>query len=162
MFDLSHNRSEPRRDDLPQALYHAIYGLVPRLTAELLIISETGVLLTKRQFGPCKGLWHLPGGTVRYGERLTDAAVRIGSTELGCVLATFPPIGIIEYPSHLAAGIDWPVGVVVPSQTMAAITLESAQWFEQLPDDIHEEQRVFLESVDRSGLPRSVDHLREH
>ena len=31
------------------------------------------VYLTKRSIEPCKGLWHLPGGTVRFGESLTEA-----------------------------------------------------------------------------------------
>jgi hypothetical protein len=53
------------------------------------------------------------------------------------------------------------VGVVVSSQITGAITLEGAQWFERLPDDIHEEQRVFLEIVDRTELARSVNHSGE-
>ena len=63
---------------LPEHEYHEIYSKVPRLTVELIIESEQGVALTQRRSGPCAGLWHLPGGTVRYGEPLRDAVVRVG------------------------------------------------------------------------------------
>lgn len=68
---------------LPQAEYEAIYLRVPRLTVELVIISSDRVLLARRQSGPCAGLWHIPGGTVRFGEPLTDAVHRVAPQELG-------------------------------------------------------------------------------
>jgi hypothetical protein len=49
------------RGPLPQAEYEAVYARVPRLTVEVVIASEAGVLLTRRETGPCQGLWHIPG-----------------------------------------------------------------------------------------------------
>ena len=53
-----------------------IYKKVPRLTVETIFHSNGGVFLTLRNIDPCKGLWHSPGGTVRFGERLTEAVAR--------------------------------------------------------------------------------------
>ena len=43
------------RGPLPQAEYEAIYAKVPRLTVEVVIKSGDGVLLTRREAGPCQG-----------------------------------------------------------------------------------------------------------
>ena len=132
---------------LPQADYEAIYARVPRLTVELVVVGELGVVLTRRAAGPCAGLWHLPGGTVRYGEPLVEAVARVGRSELDAALEAGELLGAIEYPSHLAAGIDWPVGLAfrctgpeggVPED-------EHRRWFSTLPGEMHDEQRQFLD-----------------
>ena len=96
---------------LPQAEYEAIYAKVPRLTVEVIIASSDGILLARRKTGPCAGLWHIPGGTVRFGEPLTDAVQRVANQELGVEVTIDRVLGYIEYPSHLARGLDWPVGI---------------------------------------------------
>src|SRR5664280_1777287 len=53
---------------LSEAEYQEVFAKVPRLTVEVVVQGPSGVLLTKRTSGPCAGLWHLPGGTVRFGE----------------------------------------------------------------------------------------------
>ncbi|HZU79270.1 MAG TPA: NUDIX domain-containing protein, partial [Acidimicrobiales bacterium] len=66
-----------------------------------MIRDAEGVLLVERQRGPCRGLWVLPGGTVRFGEGLDAAVRRIGRDELARVVRAGAMLGIIEYPSHL-------------------------------------------------------------
>jgi ADP-ribose pyrophosphatase YjhB (NUDIX family) len=62
---------------LPQQEFDWIFSRVPRLTVEVVIASpDRGVLLALREFGPCAGLWHLPGGTVRFGEPVTRPVAR--------------------------------------------------------------------------------------
>ncbi|MEM8797224.1 MAG: NUDIX domain-containing protein [Pseudomonadota bacterium] len=41
-----------------------------------LVEAQGLVLLAKRGKSPARGLWSLPGGSVEFGERLADAAVR--------------------------------------------------------------------------------------
>jgi len=48
--------------------YYRIYSLVPRLTIDLIIFHNDGLVLSRRDIPPCKGMWHLPGGTVLLGE----------------------------------------------------------------------------------------------
>ena len=146
-----------RRERLPKAQFDEIFSLVPRLTVELVITSSDGVLLSLRASGPCAGLWHLPGGTVRYGEPLTDAVARVAHDELGCDVTLHELLGYLEYPSHLEQGIDWPVGIAFRCQldpTGSPIAPELAStvaFYDQLPAEMHEEQRSFL--VDR-GVAR--------
>ena len=138
------------RPPLPQAAYEEIYAKVPRLTVEVVIASEDGVLLTRRQTGPCQGLWHIPGGTVRFGEPLTDAVHRVAEQELGLEVTIDGLLGYVEYPSHLQRGLDWPVGMafgvhLVPSSARRFRPRpEAVGWFGRLPDDMHDEQKRFL------------------
>jgi len=138
------------RDPLPQTEYEQIYARVPRLTVEVVLSSEEGVLLTLRQAGPCRGLWHLPGGTVRYGEPLTDAVRRVATEELGTEVTIDGLLGYIEYPSHLERGLDWPVGVAFaahlrePAEGQFRAQESLVRWFEHLPSAMHDEQRAFL------------------
>ncbi len=149
--------SRVERGPLPQTEYESIYAKVPRLTVELVIVSPRGVLLSLRQDGPCSGLWNLPGGTVRYGEPLIDAVERIARDELALEVSVQDLLGYIEYPSHLAQQIDWPVGIAfrchlrAPSQDLGDVESEHIGWFTELPTAIHDEQRDFLRSRDLAG-----------
>lgn len=135
---------------LPQAEYEAIYSRVPRLTVELIVTSLHRVLLARRETGPCVGLWHIPGGTVRFGEPLTDAFHRVASQELGVEVLIEGLLGYIEYPSHLARGLDWPVGIAFglhlapSSEDRFHGGDDGVAWFSRLPDEMHDEQKEFL------------------
>jgi ADP-ribose pyrophosphatase YjhB (NUDIX family) len=135
---------------LLQAEYESIYAKVPRLTVEVVITAEPGVLLTRREAGFCRGLWRIPGGTVRFGEPLTAAVARMAQHELGLEARAEALLGYIEYPSHLEAGLDWPVGMAfrtalaTSSAGRPLARPEVAGWFSHLPDEMHDEQRVFL------------------
>jgi ADP-ribose pyrophosphatase YjhB (NUDIX family) len=133
---------------LPEEEYHRIYARVPRLTVELFVQTDDGIVLTQRTAGPCAGLWHLPGGTVRYGEALTDAVARVGLDELGVGVLCGELLGVIEYPSHVAAGIDSPVGLVFDCQLAgtrppAARVVRRDNVVDQTLA-LHDEQRTFI------------------
>ncbi len=98
---------------IPAAEFDTIYGRVPRLTVEIIIRATQGVVLTKRNIEPCKGQWHIPGGTVRFGESLPEAVQRVALDELGVTVKPGKLLGYIEYPRLLATGYKgWPVGIV--------------------------------------------------
>lgn len=40
------------------------------------VVGRKGILMIRREFEPFRGLWGLPGGKVRYGESLAEAAER--------------------------------------------------------------------------------------
>ncbi len=136
------------REPLPQAEFDDIFSKVPRLTVEIILVSSKGVLLTKRHIEPCKGMWHMPGGTVRFGEPLTDAVHRVGDQELGNTLVVDNFLGYIEYPSHYNEGLDSPVGMAFKTSlqgTLSDFILDSnMRWFTTLPDNMHQEQKHFL------------------
>ncbi len=135
---------------LPEVEYQAIFRKVPRLTVEVVVCSELGVLLARRIGGPCDGLWNLPGGTVRFAEPVTDAVHRVAHDEIGADVIIDDFLGYIEYPSHTRLGLDWPVGLAFrthlgpPAGDALAIKPDRLDWFTRLPDEMHDEQRAFL------------------
>ncbi len=129
---------------LPKDEFDRIFGKVPRLTVEVLIMStDDGVLLALRDVDPCRGTWNLPGGTVRFGEPLADAVRRVARDELGIPVDVGPLVGYIEYPSHYENGLDCPVGLVFGAEPAAGARARG-QWFRVLPENMHDEQKRFL------------------
>lgn len=137
---------------LPKEEFDSIFRRVPRLTVELVIASpERGVLLQLRDAEPCKGIWSLPGGTVRFGEPVVEAVQRVARDELGAAACVGALLGYIEYPSHYTGGLDSPVGLAFAT-TMLNQQHEPprCRWFRALPDEMHDEQKVFL--AEKTGL----------
>ena len=145
----SESGTGPPRGDmaLPEAEFHSIYARVPRLTVEVVVESSQGILLTRREPGPCAGLWHIPGGTVRFGEPLVVAVKRVAANELGLDVSVGPFLGYIEYLSHYLNGLDSPVGLAflchVEEDPLTTVG-DRRSWFAALPDRMHTEQRDFL------------------
>jgi ADP-ribose pyrophosphatase YjhB (NUDIX family)/rhodanese-related sulfurtransferase len=135
---------------LPQDEFDRIFSRVPRLTVELVIASsDRGVLLALRALGPCEGLWHLPGGTVRFGEPVVEAVRRVARDELGLTVSVGQLLGYIEYPSHYQNGLDSPVGLAFCATAAGDMPDErdlrsECAWFTLLPDNMHDEQKEFL------------------
>lgn len=129
--------------------FDSIYSKVPRLTIEIVLKSEKGILLSERNIEPCKGQWHLPGGTVFFGESLQGAVKRVASRELNIEVGAITQIGVIEYPSHYLNGMDAPVGIVFAVNDYSGIPKENPEaskleWFTTLPKNIHADQDIFL------------------
>jgi ADP-ribose pyrophosphatase YjhB (NUDIX family) len=135
---------------LSQEEFNDVYSKVPRLAVEIVIINaKNSVYLTKRAIEPCKGQWHLPGGTVRFGETMIDAVIRIARRELNISVTKAINVGYIEYPSHFEKGMDSPVGIVfeVKSYNGSLQKNEEASnsdWFNTIPAGMHADQDVFL------------------
>lgn len=135
---------------LKEEEYRQIYSKVPRLTVEIIVQDEHAALyLTRRAAGPCKGLWHLPGGTVQFGEALLHAVQRIALRELSIDVQHVRSCGYIEYPSHYLNGLDSPVGLVfeVTEYSGCPTPNEEASggaWFTSVPDEMHPDQDQFL------------------
>ena len=134
---------------LSEAEFWEIYRRVPRLTVEVVVTGADGVLLTRRAIDPCRGMWHLPGGTVRFGERLADAVARVARRELGLEVTESRMLGCIEYPSHWEKGLDCPVGIAFlvtrhSGELEVSAEAEDHGWFRRLPAGMHPEQVRFL------------------
>ena len=164
------SRPEPARPPgwLPKAEFDSIFSRVPRLCVEVVITApERGVLLTRRDIPPNVGAWHIPGGTVLFGEPLVQTVKRVARDELGLEVVVGELLGYIEYPSHYDNGLDSPVGLafateVVPRLPGASELPDGCEWFSSLPKGLYEEQRDFLIGrlgfePFRTGARRSVD-----
>lgn len=83
---------------LPKEEFDKIFSKVPRLCVEVLIETEPfEFVLSKRLIEPFKGMWHIPGGTVQYGERLKEAVQRVAKEEIGIEVNISDMIDTIEY-----------------------------------------------------------------
>ena len=145
---------------LSEREFHEIYARVPRLTVEIVLADQRGVLLTRRAIDPCRGLWHIPGGTVHFGERLLSSVRRVAEKELGIRVIDAQVAGLVEYPSHFEAGFDHPVGIafrVTEHDGELRVGPEASEhgWFRELPTPMHDEQVRFLEGLGLAVAPRS-------
>jgi ADP-ribose pyrophosphatase YjhB (NUDIX family) len=135
---------------LSQNEFDDIYSKIPRLTVEVILKDDSGAIyLTKRAIEPCKGQWHLPGGTVRFGEPMVDAVKRIARRELGIDVESLQNIGYIEYPSHYKNGLDSPVGIAFEITKYTGVLkanteAENGGWFTKPPKPMHADQDIFL------------------
>jgi ADP-ribose pyrophosphatase YjhB (NUDIX family) len=135
------------------AEFDDIYGRVPRLTVEVVVTTPDGLVLTRRSIEPCKGQWHLPGGTVLFAETLPDAVRRVARNELGVEVEVGRMLGYIEYPLMLSSGYrGWPVGIAFETRIVAGQLVPAAQSdevgvFAALPADLIAEQSGFLRSL---------------
>jgi ADP-ribose pyrophosphatase YjhB (NUDIX family) len=133
---------------LPKAEFDAIFSRVPRLCVEVVIRApERGVLLMLRDIPPNVGAWHIPGGTVMFGERLTDAVLRVACDELDLDVTVGDLLGYIEYPSHYENGLDSPVGLAFASTPTAGVAgdpPDGCAWFSAPPPGLYAEQAEFL------------------
>lgn len=130
--------------------FDLIYSKVPRLTVEVIVRNPQGAIyLTKRAIEPCKGQWHLVGGTVRFGELLAEAVKRIAERELSIEVTKVFQKGYIEYPSHYENGLDSPVGIVFEVEEYHGKLSPNNEasnggWFTEIPDNMHADQDRFL------------------
>jgi ADP-ribose pyrophosphatase YjhB (NUDIX family) len=142
--------SEPARPSgwLPKPQFDAIYRQVPRLCVEIVVVTpERGVLLLLRDIPPNVGAWHLPGGTVLFGEPVVDAVKRVARDEIGADVEVRELLGYIEYPSHHTAGLDSPVGLAFRTELRGDAQenlADGCAWFKRLPARLYREQREFL------------------
>ena len=131
--------------------FKEIYSKVPRLCVELVIENKDGVLMTKRALESWFGLWHLPGGTVLYGETIKDAAKRIAKEELGAKIGIKGLVGFAEYQNEeKIRGFGFSVGLMLLCSLLSLdIKLDSQaseyKFFKILPKEAIPEHKHFLE-----------------
>jgi ADP-ribose pyrophosphatase YjhB (NUDIX family) len=112
--------------------------------------TPEGIILTKRDIPPHQGDWHLPGGTVQFGEKATDAVARVAAEELGIEVNIEKMLGYFEYPQMFSSGYKgWPIDLVfevtiksgTPSGSVQAHELD---YFTEVPENIIPEQAEWL------------------
>jgi 8-oxo-dGTP diphosphatase len=79
------------------------YPISPLVAVGAVVFKKNKVLLVKRDNPPGKGLWAIPGGRVRLGETLQEAAEREIREETGVVIQAKDPVyvfDVIERDTH--------------------------------------------------------------
>ncbi len=132
---------------LTEKEFRSIYTKVPRVTVQLIIINEKRVLLTKRSIPPFRGLWHFPGGSLLYREKIKEAISRIAKEELGIKVS---PQKFLSYMEELNDGFRHSISLVFECKIIGKQqpkTLEQAsavQFFDKIPKNIVPEHKRFL------------------
>lgn len=136
---------------IPYEEFKQIYSRVPRLSVDMVIRQGSGIVLTLRTIEPCKGQWHLPGGTVLFGESLEGAALRAAREEAGIEARITGMLGIIEYAHEREWGtFSRTVAVVYEAEIVSGELRGSEEGeqigvFERLPEPMIVDHREFLE-----------------
>ena len=79
---------------LPEEVFFFISRLTPMVNVDLLIKDENGrTLLSWRDDLFVGAGWHLPGGIVRFKEKLEERVLKVAETEIGTVVE-FDPVPI--------------------------------------------------------------------
>ncbi|MGH3087351.1 MAG: NUDIX domain-containing protein [Rubrobacteraceae bacterium] len=72
----------------------------PKLTVDIVIPSEGGIVLIQRKNEPFKGEWALPGGFVDIGETVENAAVREAKEETSLEVELSKLVGVYSDPER--------------------------------------------------------------
>ena len=123
---------------------------------DIIIKTPQGVALTLRDIEPYKDFWHIPGGTVYYGETIEAAAQRVAREELGVEVAVGAVAGFVEYPrEQKLRGWGWTISLEVycsvrsgkPSTDKQARGIRFFKQYRDLPPNVVIEQKKFLEKI---------------
>ena len=130
--------------------FNLVYSLVPRLTVDLLIESQEGLLLSLRSIEPYMGEWHLPGRTVYIDESIDEASVRVAKRETGLDVVFKKSIGHMEFPNEVRGLVTIrTVSLVVVVEIIGGILqpdefASELKWFKFLPANIISQHGKFL------------------
>lgn len=143
---------------IPPDDWETVVRSVPIVSVDLVVLTDDGVVLTKRINEPAKGEWFVPGGRVRKGEQLREAVHRIADGELGVDVIIEQSLGAYEH-LYDTSEIDdssggkhyVPHGFVVRTDT-TSFSLDSqhdvVEVFAEPPASLHEYVTAYLRDAD--------------
>jgi len=104
-------------------------GNEPLVGVGVVLVEDGSILLVKRGHDPGKGLWAVPGGKVRPGERLEDAARREVLEETGLIVDVAQVVWVGEHiePGYHIVLIDF-TGTVRGGDLAAADDADEVRW----------------------------------
>lgn len=128
--------------------YISIYGKVPRLCVDLIIKNDEGILLSKRDIEPGKGMWHFIGGTILMGESINEATQRIAKEETGLNVFSAEFVGPMEFVAsdNLFFHTISLVYTVIPENARPRGSFQGRElkYFSQLPAGMIDEHKQFV------------------
>lgn len=113
----------------------------PRVGVGAVVIKDGRVLLVRRGIPPNKGLWAIPGGSLKLGETLQQGAEREILEETGITIRAGDPFYSFDFIQRDGNGrilfhyviVDM-MGDYIAGEVKAADDAQDARWF--LPEEI--------------------------
>lgn len=117
------------------------YPAIPRVGVGAIVIHEGKILLIKRGAAPGKGLWAIPGGTLKLGETMRECAAREILEETGVTIAVGDCIYVFDLIERDEAEkikfhfivVDF-AALYISGEPQGADDADEARWFE--PEDM--------------------------
>jgi ADP-ribose pyrophosphatase YjhB (NUDIX family) len=154
---------------LPEEVFLFISGVTPLINVDLLIKNDKGeTLLTWRDDGLCVPGWHVPGGIIRYKEKITERIVAVAKNELGAKIEyENEPLKITEiiHPTRKVRGHFISmlyecvlIGTLSVKLKFNKKTPKQGQWawHSKCPDNIiafHEVYRKYIDNKGKEKMP---------
>lgn len=133
--------------------FKEIYSKVPRITVEIALKIDNGIVMTHRKEASWNNLWHIPGATLYYQESIDNAMIRLAHEELGITVINQGFLQYLEYFSETKyRGYGSTIGLVFLCTTNDELpqineTGETVAIWKQIPDNIVPEHRIILEKL---------------
>jgi colanic acid biosynthesis protein WcaH len=148
-------------EHIPEETFGACLDALPQVCVEVLLVRDGHVLVARRTNEPANGEWFWPGGRLYKGERLDDAARRIGREELGLDVELDGRVGVYSHFWDIASvdGADSRHTVNVAYRVRqrdpdASVTLDDQhddyRFVTGEEDDLHEYVQLYFENLDLS------------
>ena len=139
----------------PKKTYDEFAKYFPFATADVVIFYQDSFLLTKRDISPYKGLWHLPGGIIRKGEKIENAAKRVLKKELNLNVKFEKFLGVYENPIRTRHDIAHCfVAKIVGKVRDDDLQIAHAKFFKKIPSNTISYQKIIIRDA--------INLLREH
>ena len=88
---------EVHDERVPEETFGACLDALPQVCVEVLLERDGRLLVARRTNEPARGEWFWPGGRLYKGEKLDDAARRIGREELGLDVDVVERVGVYSH-----------------------------------------------------------------
>jgi len=147
-------RRLPETDGLPEDIFLFSSRLTPIVNIDLLIKDENGrILLSWRDDEYAGSGWHLPGGIVRFKEKVLDRVKKVSEIEIGTVVG-FNPVPIAHNEIILEQNtrghfISFLYDCVLPSEfilnnkVLSSVDPGYLQWHDFCPENLVEVHEMY-------------------
>lgn len=139
-----------RIPNLPPKVLNKVRKIVPILCIEAIIKTRKGVLLVRRDIKPYKGLWHIPGGCVGYGEGVRETVRRVAKKETGLRVKIKKFVGIYDDLKRDPRGHSISLAFlteIVSGNIKGSKEGKEIRFFKKLPKNIGFDHRKILNGI---------------
>ena len=132
----------------PKKIYDEFTKYFPLATVDVVVFDKNSFILTKRAIPPYKGLWHLPGGIIRKGEKLESAAKRVVKKELNLDVTLKKFLGVYQNPVNTRHDITHCfIATIVGGNIDNDFQSNSVKFFKNIPSSTIPYHKVMIRNA---------------